>query len=504
MDTKLSLRLCGHHFTTSANISRFEVPSGKTKFRLHMTRFRSRSQAGVITPSFGRGIAVQEKLSVFDAETNLNFIEDEDWAALASAEEGSTQLTVMKAVLLLLGEETWRPEIAREALEKPDQLLKEIKALGPLGASEANLKQAASGLEACDLGALAAKAKAAPGAPAAVALAQLVEAYAAERSGTARTRQRFAMGIETVAFQQLHRNLQQALHARQHVCLVCSCPAATAAAQLYCKLAGCSFFNLQELQVQINLSKSMSRVEVFDFEKLPRVAEALGVTCESGFQLLLLAELSAARAEKLPQTLPGVDEMATLALDPAVPALDAHADAAPSLRRALRLLAAPAAASGTALGTEAEEESEVPVNTTDFEYLESFSNNWEERWLPGPADQDENGKEIKRGLITAKLVKYPSNPKDVEFEFTVNGKVDLPNACLVFTERPFEGALPDCKIDWKDVTVAQVDTRGKGYAPAIQTVPFRDPSCQGFGALFLYNTDTQATCWFSSLKLCLH
>ncbi|CAK9090444.1 unnamed protein product [Durusdinium trenchii] len=158
-----------------------------------------------------------EKLSVFDAETNLNFIEDEDWAALASAEEGSTQLTVMKAVLLLLGEETWRPEIAREALEKPDQLLKEIKALGPLGASEANLKQAASGLEACDLGALAAKAKAAPGAPAAVALAQLVEAYAAERSGTARTRQRFAMGIETVAFQQLHRNLQQALHARQHV-----------------------------------------------------------------------------------------------------------------------------------------------------------------------------------------------------------------------------------------------------------------------------------------------
>ncbi|CAK9087090.1 unnamed protein product [Durusdinium trenchii] len=46
MDTKLSLRLCGHHFTTSANISRFEVPSGKTKFRLHMTRFRSRSQAG--------------------------------------------------------------------------------------------------------------------------------------------------------------------------------------------------------------------------------------------------------------------------------------------------------------------------------------------------------------------------------------------------------------------------------------------------------------------------
>ena len=39
---------------------------------------------------------------------------------------------------------------------------------------------------------------------------------------------------------------------------------------------------------------------------------------------------------------------------------------------------------------------------------------------------------------------------------------------------------------------SQVDTRGKGYAPAIQTVPFRDASCVGFGALFIYNTDTQA------------
>ena len=26
----------------------------------------------------------------------------------------------------------------------------------------------------------------------------------------------------------------------------------------------------------------------------------------------------------------------------------------------------------------------------------------------------------------------------MEFEFTVNGKVDLPNACLVFTERCWE------------------------------------------------------------------
>ncbi|CAE8672018.1 unnamed protein product [Polarella glacialis] len=133
-------------------------------------------------------------------------------------------------------------------------------------------------------------------------------------------------------------------------------------------------------------------------------------------------------------------------------------------------------------------------------------------------------------------------PTEVEFEFTMNGRVDLPNACVVFTEKPFEGALPDCKvgvqftvrggmqlcggggnlvrisndgkiqndkwnkvimqIDWVEkVVVAQVDTRGKGYAPAIQTVPFRDMSCEGFGCLFIYNTDTQATCWFHSLRV---
>ncbi|CAE8589987.1 unnamed protein product, partial [Polarella glacialis] len=37
-------------------------------------------------------------------------------------------------------------------------------------------------------------------------------------------------------------------------------------------------------------------------------------------------------------------------------------------------------------------------------------------------------------------------PTEVEFEFTMNGRVDLPNACVVFTEKPFEGALPDCKV----------------------------------------------------------
>merc|ERR1712061_382966 len=133
-------------------------------------------------------------------------------------------------------------------------------------------------------------------------------------------------------------------------------------------------------------------------------------------------------------------------------------------------------------------------------------------------------------------------PTEVEFEFTINGKVDLPNACVVFTQKPFEGALPDCKvgvqfvvrggmqlcggggslikisndgkiqpdkwnkvimqIDWHEKhVVGQVDTRGKGYAPAIQTVPFRDTTCEGFGFLYIYNTDVQGTCWFHSLRV---
>ena len=32
-------------------------------------------------------------------------------------------------------------------------------------------------------------------------------------------------------------------------------------------------------------------------------------------------------------------------------------------------------------------------------------------------------------------------PTEVEFEFTVNGKVDMPNACLVFTEQLFAAQL---------------------------------------------------------------
>lgn len=338
-------------------------------------------------------------------------------------------------------------------------------------------------------------------------------------------------------------------------------------------------------------------MEVFDFDKLGDAAKALGLESPSpGFHLVSVAELRQARAEKqLPQVLPSVDETAVFVLDEGtLPAASALAEETQQsrpicLRSALRLLAleaaaaAPAAAAAGATaapGSSGSAPSPVPedadgpaINREDFEYIESFGEDWQDRWQIGPSTKDENGKEIRAGLITPKIIKYPANPKDakmcfqlmggmpnaactgiwttfaplirpteVEFEFTVNGKVDLPNACVVFTESPLDVALPDCKvgvqfivrgamqlcggggnlvrisndgklqndkwnkvimkIDWNEkMVVAQVDTRGKGYAPAIQTVPFRDDTCRGFGCLFIYNTDMQGTCWFSSLRI---
>jgi len=283
---------------------------------------------------------------------------------------------------------------------------------------------------------------------------------------------------------------------------------------------------------------------------------------------------------------------------PAAEALDAEEknQRKRCLRSALQLLAlpaapaakpaaaaTPAAGAGTegaaasdapAVSSSAPEDADGPmINAEDFEFVEAFGDDWQDRWTLGPSEKDEHGKDIRKGLINAKIVKYPPDPKvakmclqlmggaanapctgfwtsfsplirptEVEFEFTMNGKVEMPNACIVFTEKPFEGALPDCKvgvqftvrggmqlcggggqlvkisndgkilndkwnkvlmkIDWVEkIVVAQVDTKGKGYAPAIQTVPFRDPSCVGFGSLFIYNTDTQATAWFSSLRV---
>ena len=156
------------------------------------------------------------------------------------------------------------------------------------------------------------------GAPAAIALAQLVEAYVS----TERTASKIPQMWPTVSYNKIHHSVQQALYAQQHLCLVCPSPQATAATLLYCQLANrCNVFNLQELQVKINLCKSMTldaaRVElgailkssmlsglrlvlllgssppnlrrlcdasqvpldVFDFEKISEVAESLGTTC---------------------------------------------------------------------------------------------------------------------------------------------------------------------------------------------------------------------------------
>ena len=253
-------------------------------------------------------------------------------------------------------------------------LVQEIRALGPLGSSDLQMQQASLVLGTADLNSLSkvkgatpaapkaagkAKAKAEakevkpiPGAAAAIALAQLLESYmAAERKG-----QRISHMWPMMCYNKIHLSVQQAFYAQQHMCLVCCSPLATEAVLLYCKLSGnCVIFNLQELQVKINLSKSMTveavrtelgsilkssmsqglrlvlllgssppnlrrlcdasqvPMDAFDFEKLPEVAQSLGITCKVGFHLLLLTEMSKQKAEKnLPQVVPAIDDMAVM------------------------------------------------------------------------------------------------------------------------------------------------------------------------------------------------
>lgn len=321
-------------------------------------------------------------------------------------------------------------------------------------------------------------------------------------------------------------------------------------------------------------------MSAFDGEQEADTAETLGLADApaAGFHVVVLVQLTKARAEHLlPQLVPSFDDMATLVVDPVtLPAPAPFAavldTAVPGFRSALQLLALP---TQDPLPEAPEEESGSPslVNMEEFEYLEEFSQDWEERWSRGPATTDESGKPIRATLLRAEIVRYPpsptyakqclelksgalnapctgiwttftplARPTEIEFEFTMNGKVDLPNTCLVFTERPFEGSLPDTKVgvqfivrggmylcgsggppvrisndgkiqndkwakvllnvDWNDkVIVGQVDTRGKGYVPAVQTVNFRDDTCQGFGYLYIYNTDNHATTWISSLRI---
>ena len=63
--------------------------------------------------------AAPEKLSVFDAETNLNFVEDDDWAQLAE-HPSDTAKQVLEAVLLLMGDPDTSWDNAAVALQKPE------------------------------------------------------------------------------------------------------------------------------------------------------------------------------------------------------------------------------------------------------------------------------------------------------------------------------------------------------------------------------------------------
>jgi hypothetical protein len=465
-----------------------------------------------------------------------------------------------------------------------------------------------------------------PGASAALALGMMAEALIAMR----RTEKPppFPMVWPLVPFSKLHSMLQQTMLSRQTACVLCEDAAAYSAAVLYCKRSDAVLVDIRHLQVRVGLAKNLSMdglrlevgaslrealkigrryalllgdsltnlrhvcdakqvpIEMFDGERQDDTAKALELSGASpGFHVSILVQASKEQSSMLGRVLPSFDDMAVLILDssslPSAETLSEEAE--PSLKAALQLLAsklpsvqaAPAASANAEVpnvGATASDISKV-WNTMNFEYLEMFGDDWEDRWTSGPATTDESGKPIRPGLINYKIINYPTNPKDakrclqimggaanapctgiwtsftpicrpteIEFEFTINGKVDLPNACLVFTEKAFEGALPDAKvgvqfmvrggmqlaggpgnlvrisndgkikndrwnkvilrIDWKEkIIVGQVDTQGRGYAPAIQTVPFRDPDCQGFGFAYIYNTDVQGTSWFHSLRV---
>jgi len=465
------------------------------------------------------------------------------------------------------------------------------------------------------------------GAAAALALGELVEAFVAMRRGEKPPA--FPMVWPVVPFMDLHSRLQQAMLSGQTACVLCPGAAAYRAATLYCETSGAFVSDLKDMQVRQHLAKTLDiegaraeigghlrkameggcrcalllgdapqnlrhlcdakriPIEAFDGEKVAEAAQALGLkAAKDGFHVTLIAQLAKEHAQKrLAQLVPSFDEMAVIVLDvasvPAWSTLVGEAQAtATSVRAALRILLLPPDDTATVAASVAEwpcadsvGEDSALVNTQHFEFVETFGEDWEQRWFRGPASTDENGKQIRHGLINTMLIKYPSDPKyskpclqlmggaanapctgiwtsftplarptEVEFEFTMNGKVDMPNACVVFTEKSFEGALPDAKIgvqfmvrsgcqlsggtgnlvrisndgkirndrwnkvllkiDWDEkLVVGQVDSQGKGYPPAQQSVPFRDSMCHGFGFLYIYNTDVQGTSWFHSLRV---
>merc|ERR1712113_1203466 len=120
----------------------------------------------------------------------------------------------------------------------------------------------------------------------------------------------------------------------------------------------------------------------------------------------------------------------------------------------------------------------VIVNSEDFEFVETFGEDWETRWCHGPAKQDENGKPIRESLIHTKLIKYPLNPKDAKpcLQFLVRSGMQLCGGAGNLVRINNDGKIQNDKwnkvlltINWDEkCVVAQVDTRGKGYVPAVQ------------------------------------
>ena len=80
---------------------------------------KAKAVAKAASPEPPPKVAGPEKLSVFDAETNLNFVEDDDWAQLAEHPNETSQ-KVLEAVLLLMGDPDTTWENAAAALQKPE------------------------------------------------------------------------------------------------------------------------------------------------------------------------------------------------------------------------------------------------------------------------------------------------------------------------------------------------------------------------------------------------
>ena len=162
---------------------------------------------------------------------------------------------------------------------------------------------------------------------------------------------------------------------------------------------------------------SQMPIEAFEHEKTSEVARTLGLEAAEApdFQMVLLVEMSKGTAEKaLPQVLPGFDEMAVMLVDdatlPSNSQLDEASKRPTSLRSALSLLAVDAAKTAAPTApTEAPVafSDGVVVNEIDFEYMEKFGDDWQERW-PRPRSTDISSQRASERIRTFSRLLGPS------------------------------------------------------------------------------------------------